>query len=140
MQKLSKKNKKAMVFGVFDRIHRGHHSFLQQARLYAKELIVVVARDQAVIRLKKKKPKENEGIRCSKIQQVAGVTHAMLGDKVQGIYGVVKKYKPDVLCLGYDQKALIKDLRHKMLQGVIPNIRIIRLKPYEAVKFHSSLF
>ena len=47
-----------MVFGTFDGVHMGHLDFLKQARKLAREsfLIVSVAREKNVFRIKNKKP------------------------------------------------------------------------------------
>jgi len=55
------------------------------------------------------------------------VTRAVLGDRVLGAYQVIKKYKPDIICLGYDQDALGEDLEEKMESGAIPAISFYRI-------------
>lgn len=131
-------NKKVMVFGVFDGLHPGHRSFLRQAKHYGKKFIVVVARDSTVMKLKGKMPEVNERKRLAALREVKEVSRAVLGDTKQGSYGVIKKYKPDAICLGYDQKWLEKDLKMRMEQLLIPKIHIIYLKPFHSDKFKSS--
>lgn len=131
-------NKKVMVFGVFDRLHPGHRAFLKQAERYGKKLIVVVARDSVAWRLKKKKPKQSERVRLRVIRKVRGVSRAVLGDQRQSTYGVIKKYKPNLICLGYDQKWLGIDLKKRIKRKLVPRIRVIKLKPYHPEKFKSS--
>lgn len=128
-----------MVFGVFDGLHPGHRSFLRQAKRYGKELIVVVARDSAVRKLKKKEPIFREKKRLAAVRQIKGVNIAVLGDHKQGVYEVIKRYKSDIICFGYDQKLLEEDLRTRMRVGVIPKIPIARVGPFRPRKFHSSL-
>lgn len=138
-----------MVFGVFDGIHPGHRVFLRQARKFGRELIAVVARDEAVWKLKKRMPKAGEQARLAALRAVLGGQSArssataqyrvVLGDRRQGSYGVIRKFKPDVICLGYDQKTFARDLKEKMRKGELPKIRLERLKPYYPSKFHSSL-
>ena len=43
---------RVMASGVFDLIHLGHISYLEQARSYGDELVVVVARDSTAERRK----------------------------------------------------------------------------------------
>lgn len=135
---MKEQNKTVMVFGVFDGFHPGHRAFLKQAERYGKKLIVVVARNSAVRKLKKKEPILKEKKRLVTVRKIKEVTRVILGDRKQSSYAVIKKYKPDVVCLGYDQRWLEKDLRDKMRLGKIPRILFIRLKPYQADKFHSS--
>ena len=48
--------KKVMIFGTFDKFHPGHINFLKQSEQYGDYLIVVVARDITVKKLKGKMP------------------------------------------------------------------------------------
>lgn len=128
-----------MVFGVFDRLHPGHRAFLREAKSYGKGLIVVVARDSAVWKLKKKNPHENEKKRLAALQKIKGVSDAVIGDQKQGSYGVIKKYRPDIICLGYDQHWLEKDLRKKIVKKSLPTVKLIQLTAHRPNRFHTSL-
>ncbi len=128
-----------MVFGVFDRLHPGHLSFLKQAKKYGEKLIVVVARDSAVFKLKKRRPAQSEKKRLQNLRKISLATKAVFGDQRQGSYGIIKKYKPEIICLGYDQERLLRDMRDKIKLGKIPPIKLIKLKSYHPYKFHSSL-
>ena len=132
--------KKVMVFGVFDGLHEGHRYFLAMAREQGDELIAVVAPDEMVRLLKNKTPRHNEKERMAAVMQLSrlslyreddprliDVTRAVLGDRVLGAYQVIKKYKPDIICLGYDQDALGEDLEEKMESGAIPAISFYRI-------------
>lgn len=110
-----------IVFGVFDLLHDGHKEFLRQAKRYGN-LIVVVARDAAVQQLKNKMPHHSERKRMEMVKQFLPEAVVVLGDEEQGSYKVVKTYQPAMICLGYDQQALGKDLLAKMDAGVIPTI------------------
>lgn len=127
-----------MVFGVFDRLHPGHISFFEQARSHG-EVVAVVARDSACEALKGKKPLQHEQIRLLSVSALDLVSRAMLGDERQGTYAVLKNYTPDVICLGYDQKSLYKDLQKKVKLGVVPKVKLVQLKPHFPKKYHSSL-
>ena len=132
------KNKRVMVFGVFDGLHKGHLYFLREVAKYGK-LIAVVARDSAVKKLKNKTPKRNERERLRAVRKAAFVYQAVLGDKKQGGYAVVKQYKPDIICLGYDQKRLKEDLKRKLNKKALSSIKFIQLMPHQPQKLHSSL-
>ncbi len=128
-----------MVFGVFDGLHPGHRDFLRQAGRFGKKPTVVVARDSAVCKLKNKRPHWGERIRLRAVRKIKGVGRAVLGDETQSSYSVIKKFKPDIICLGYDQKRLEKDLRSKMRRRLIPAIRTVRLKAFKPRRFKTSI-
>jgi FAD synthetase len=137
--KNSSKKKRVMVFGVFDRLHEGHRSFLAQAKEYGDEVIVVVARDTTTLSLKGKIPYESEEMRHARLEEMEQVDAAALGDHQQGGYDVFFRHQPDILCLGYDQEGLFQDLKARMDSGIIKEVPIIRLKPHEPERYHTSL-
>ena len=131
--------KKVMVFGVFDRLHAGHISFLQQASAVGKELIVVVARDASVQILKHKTPYHSEQERMQAVRKISCVYHVVLGDRQSGAYEVIQAYQPDVICFGYDQSAFAEDIVWHMQKQNVPLIRVIKLNAYKPEVFHTSL-
>ena len=133
------KGKVALVFGVFDLIHKGHISFLKQAKKHGEKLVAIVARDSSVKKIKKRFPHESERQRLNNVRVVRGVSRAVLGDKVHGSYDVLTRLKPDVACLGYDQRELERDLRARIRKKELPNIKIVRLKAHKPKKFKTSI-
>jgi len=128
--------RKVMVFGTFDILHPGHMNFLKQARRYGDYLIVVVARDKTVRRVKQRHPMFDERQRHALVKKVEGVNRAVLGytgDK----YRVIEKYKPQVICLGYDQLSFTEDLDRILLKRGL-KARVVRLKPFKHHLFKSS--
>ncbi len=132
--------KKVMVFGVFDRLHPGHHYLLKQARSHGNELIVVVARNSSVRLLKNKEPRESEEERLQKVRAFPDVSEVLLGDETLGTYEVFKSVTPQLICLGYDQVGLERNLREKMTEGMIPTIPMIKIEAYYPDKFRSSIW
>ena len=129
--------KKAMVFGTFDPLHKGHISLFRQAKQHGDFLVVVVARDATVKKMKGRAPLHNEKKRLRAVSKAAFVDKAVLGSK-RDFYKVVEKYKPGVICLGYDQSSSItKKLRQEMKKRAI-KVRIVRMKPYKERIFKSS--
>ncbi|RJR32125.1 FAD synthase [Candidatus Parcubacteria bacterium] len=122
--------KKVMVFGTFDILHPGHLSFFKQAQKYG-QLTVVVARDKNVLKIKGKLPQNSENERLKTVKNIWGIT-ALLGD-LNDPYKVIKKAGPGIICLGYDQKSFVNELKFKF-----PKIKIIRLKPYKPELFKTS--
>ncbi len=133
------KRRVVMVFGVFDLFHKGHFSFLAQANKHGN-VVAVVARDKTVLYIKKKKPRHNERMRLVRVMRVPGVSRAVLGDTIQGAYSVIKKIKPQIICIGYDQHSLYNDLRTRIKSRTLPKMKIIRLKAHYPKKFKTSIF
>ncbi len=52
---------------------------------------------------------------------------------------VIKKYKPDIICLGYDQRGLDEDLQMRIRRGDLPRIRLMRLEPHKPKRYKTSL-
>lgn len=121
-----------MCFGTFDNFHPGHRFYLEQAKKYGDYLIVIVARDYNVAKIKGRGPKEIERERQKKIAKIDFVDKAVLG-RIKDKYAVIKKYKPSIICLGYDQEVNLKELKSVFLG------KIIRLKSYKEDKYKSSL-
>ena len=119
---------KVMVFGTFDILHKGHLSYFSQARKYGDYLIAIVARDKTVLKIKGSLPRNNEKKRLLKIKKE--VDKAVLG-YVHKRYRVIERFKPDIICLGYDQRVSLKDLKEF-------NIPIKRLKSFKPHKYKSS--
>ena len=129
--------KKVMTFGTFDIFHPGHRSFLKQAKKYGDCLIVVVARDKNVTRYKKQETRNNEQKRIENIKKSRLANKVILGG-LGNKYAVIKKHKPDVICLGYDQQFFTRDLKEKLKSYKLEKTRIIRLKAYKPEIYKSS--
>lgn len=127
--------KKVLVFGTFDQLHPGHLNFFKQAKKYGF-LFVVVARDQTVKKLKKKKTQQKEKIRQMTLKKTGLANKVLLGN-LKNPYTIIKKIKPDVICLGYDQKFFIKDLPKKIKEFELKT-KIVRLKAYKPNIYKSS--
>jgi len=131
---------RVMVFGTFDNLHPGHLNYFKQARQFGEEMIIIVARDKNVLRIKGRLPQENEKIRVRKIK--ASLRES--GDKGRVILGgltnqwlVLKKYRPAVIALGYDQQVDLKRLKSEIVKFRL-FCKIKRLKPYRPEKYKSS--
>ena len=123
--------KTVMCFGTFDNLHSDHLSYLKQARQYGDYLIVVVARDKNVRRIKGKLPQQDEGLRLQKVKGIGFINKVVLG-QLRDKFNIIKKYKPDIVCLGYDQKVNLEQLRDIFFG------KIIKLKPYKENIYKSS--
>lgn len=139
MQQSSKpeKPKIVMAFGTFDFFHAGHEDYLKQARALGDELIVVVARDETVKKVKNHAPKYNERKRLRDVAACQYVTKAVLGNS-DDKYKVIKRYSPGILALGYDQYVFTYDLKNYFIKEKL-NIEVVRLQAFEPQTFKSSL-
>lgn len=125
-----------MVFGTFDIIHPGHLAFLREAKRHGNYLIVSVARSNNVKKVKGHLPVHSERQRVLLLKALRMVDKVVLGDKT-GYLKHIARQKPDVICLGYDQKAYTEKLGVK-LRRLGLKIRIVRCKVYQPKKYRSS--
>jgi FAD synthetase len=124
---------KVMGFGTFDGIHPGHLFFLRQLKKLGDEVFVVVARDGNVGKIKGNPTCFSEQERLEAIKKTGLADRVFLGHATDFYYRI-KKFRPDVIGLGYDQKADIEDLKK-----TFPNIKIVRLKALRPEKYKSSI-
>jgi len=128
-----------LVFGTFDLIHEGHLNFFKQARKLAKNpyLVVSIARDQNVKKIKGRAPQTSERSRRLRVAKIPQVDSAVLGGLKNHIPHIVK-LNPQIIALGYDQKAYVQGLRHALAEvQVFP--KILRLKPFKPHIYKTSL-
>ncbi len=136
--------KKIIVFGTFDIFHPGHQDFFRQAKKFGDFLVVVVARDKNVRNIKGRYPKNSEGKRLDIIRKCKLVDRAVLGNenkttKKNYKYKILSEEKPDVICLGYDQRVNEKELQKKLKEYRMDKVKVVRLKPYKENVYKSSL-
>ncbi len=129
--------KKVIAFGSFDILHEGHKHYLNEAKGYGDYLIVVVARDENILKFKGRKARNDENYRLEQVKELDFVDEAVLGDK-EDILKVLERHKPEVICLGYDQKTVdAKKLRQELEKRKL-KAEIIRAKPYKEGIYKSS--
>ena len=126
-----------MAFGTFDIFHPGHESFLKQAKKFGDYLIVVVARDKTVKNIKDRSPQNNERDRSQAITRSNLADKTVLGSLTDR-YAVIKKYQPRIICLGYDQKVDLKELKEKLIKFNLRKTKLVRLDPFYPEKYKSS--
>ena len=128
--------KLVMCAGTFDIIHPGHLYFLSEAKKYGNRLIVIVARDETSEKFKGKKPLHNEKERLENVRSLEIVDEAMLG-KHGNIFNIIEEIKPDVICLGYDQKVQKQELEEELKKRNI-KADVIRIGSYMPNVYKSS--
>ncbi|MCX8190125.1 MAG: FAD synthase [Candidatus Diapherotrites archaeon] len=130
--------KLVMAFGTFDFFHYGHLYYLERAKKLGGKLIVVVSRDENAFLSKGKSTLHNEKERLKVIKALSLVDDAVLGLK-GNTFGILLKYKPDIIALGYDQRVDIKALKAFISKKGLKT-RIKRIPAYKPHILKSSNF
>lgn len=127
---------KVIIFGSFDLIHKGHIYFFKEAKRLGKELIVIIARDKTIEKVKNKPPLYNEKQRLKHVQDIGIPDKVLLGNK-ENPYKIIKDIKPDIIALGYDQDSFTSRLKQE-LKKLNLNPKVIRIKSYKPEIYKSS--
>ncbi|MDQ3075890.1 MAG: adenylyltransferase/cytidyltransferase family protein [bacterium] len=130
---------KIMVFGTFDGLHLGHLHFFKQAKKISTNsfLVVSIARDKNVIKIKGHYPLLNEKKRKKLLEECVLVDKVVLGG-LKNYFPHIKKENPNIIALGYDQKAYVEALKRDLKQKGL-KISVKRLKPYMEKIYKNSL-
>jgi FAD synthetase len=109
---------KVMASGVFDLLHLGHLHYLEESKKLGDELVVVIATDNTVRKLKHE-PITSEKIRLQLVKALKPVDGVFLGHE-EDMFRIVEEVKPDIITIGYDQehneKKIIKELSKRGLK------------------------
>jgi FAD synthetase len=125
---------------VFDLLHLGHVKFLEEAKKAGgknAELLVIVARDSTVQRMKGRKPVMPENQRRALVESLRVVDEAVLGLEDFDIGEVIERVKPDVIALGYDQADMEARVREYVNKHAL-NVRVVRVGKFEDDELSSS--
>ncbi len=128
---------KVMVFGTFDGLHKGHVHFLKQARKLAKNsfVIVSIARDKNVYKIKGAHPLYNEKKRLEFLKK-SGLADRVVLSGLTNHLPHIRKEHPDIIALGYDQRAYVENLKSELKDL---NVKIVRLKSYKPYIYKNHL-
>ncbi|MBW9223521.1 FAD synthase [Methanothermococcus sp. SCGC AD-155-E23] len=132
-----KKEKIVVTAGTFDLLHPGHYHILKYAKSLGDKLIVIVARDETVKKIKGRKPVIPEEQRRFMVEALKPVDKAILGslnNKLEPILNI----KPDVIVLGPDQQTFDPDQLKEELKRHNLEVDVVRCKEYVRCPFHSS--
>jgi len=121
-----------LVFGTFDRLHPGHRFLLAEAAKRG-ELMVVVARDVTVERLKGHTPHQTEEERRQAVRQAFPGAQVILGHETD-YREPVRQVRPELIIMGYDQA-----LPPGVTTGDFP-CRVERLPAFQPERYKSSHF
>lgn len=128
--------KTVMFFGTFDILHKGHLNLFWQAGSLGDKIAVVVARDKTVLKVKNRLPRHNEKERRQMIIDSGLADEVILGSLTDK-YAAIKKYKPDIIALGYDQEYLTGTLESE-LKKLKLKTKVVRLKSYKPSIYKTS--
>ena len=127
-----------MVFGVFDGLHEGHREFLHHAKREGDYLIAVVTPDHVVHELKGHLPDAHLGDRMERLLGEGLADRVTEGDPEIRTWHVVRRHKPDIIALGYDQNELLHELEEFIgALGLPVEVRV--MPAHKPTMHHSSL-
>ena len=136
----SHKHKIVLASGSFDLVHYGHIRFLEEAKKAGGEnsyLVVIVARDKTVEKLKGRKPIIPEDQRRAVVESLKPVDEAILGFEDLSFKDAIKSIRPDVIAIGHDQDKIERDLRKAAIEiGV--KVKIVQIGRFGPLDLDSS--
>jgi len=124
---------KVITFGNFDIIHPGHIAYLKFAKLQGSKLYTIVATDYFSEKIKGRVNINKEDKRKQDIIKLNIADVVLLGSKTNPFESILK-IKPDVIVLGYDQKAPINEIKK-----LFPKIKILKAPEFKPSIFKSSI-
>ena len=125
-----------MVFGTFDILHPGHIHFLERAKKYGDFLIVSLARGENVKRIKGRAPRHTELERKKMLAALRFVDKVVIGAQNDYIAHILRE-RPDVIALGYDQKAYTAGLKQKLQRAGLKT-KIVRVRSHKPHVYKTS--
>ncbi len=132
------KNKKIVITaGTFDILHPGHYDTLKYAKSLGDELIVIIARDETVKKIKGRKPIIPEEQRKAMVEAIKPVDKAILGSLTNKLEPILR-IKPNYIVLGPDQTTFeIQNLKMELNKYGL-NTEVVKSENYTKCPFHSS--
>ena len=129
-----------LASGVFDLLHYGHIRFLEEAKRQAgpnSRLIVIIARDETVKRLKGKAPIIPEDQRSALVEALEVVDEALLGYEEMDLGAVIEKIRPDIIAVGHDQDDIERQTRRIVMKKGL-ELRVVRIGRFGKRDLNSS--
>lgn len=129
-----------LASGVFDLLHYGHIRFLEEAKKHGgpnARLMVIVARDETVKKLKGRKPVIPEDQRRALVESLRVVDEALLGYESLDFGAVIDKVRPDVIAVGHDQD----DIEEQTLEAIREkglSIKVVKIGRFGREDLNSS--
>jgi len=129
-----------LASGVFDLLHYGHIKFLEEAKKHggpSARLVVIVARDDTVMKLKGRPPIIPEDQRRALVEALEVVDEALLGFEEMDLEAVIERIKPDVIAVGHDQNDIEVWTRDIVAEKGL-ELRVVRIGRFGKEDLNSS--
>jgi len=129
-----------LASGNFDLLHLGHVKYLEEAKEAGGEnakLIVIVARDSTIKKMKGRKPVMPEDQRRSLVESLKVVDEAILGYEELDIGKVLEKIGPDIIAVGHDQGNIEGSVRKALAEKKL-NIQVVKIGKFGKEELNSS--
>jgi len=137
---VGRKRRVVLASGNFDLLHLGHVKYLEEAKEAGGEnakLIVIVARDGTIKKMKGRKPVMPEDQRRSLVESLKVVDEAILGYEELDIGKVLEKIRPDIIAVGHDQDSIERSVRRALAEKKF-NIQVVKIGKFGKEELNSS--
>jgi len=125
------------IFGSFDGLHPGHEYLLAEAAKCG-EVLVILAQDDVIRRLKHREPYEGFEMRQKALEEHSDVSRVIASDAGEGEYQCILRERPDIVGFGYDQQELQENfLAWKEKTGY--HCLVVTFSPFKADIYKTSL-
>ncbi len=121
----------------FDCVHPWHSYYLNTAKQYWDYLITIIWTDKNVEKIKWKPPINSQEKRKEDIESL-NISNKVIIWSEKNPYKHIEKYKPQIICLWYDQRWKFVSNLQKYIDENNLKTKIIRIKPYKQDKYKSS--
>ena len=121
---------RVVATGVFDIIHSGHAHFFNAAKEHGDELVVIVANDDTVRKMKGE-PILSAEMRAEVVSHMKPVDRTVIGRTGDMLDIIVEEIKPDVIALGYDQRLFTTSELEDKLSDRGLKVKVVRLPEME---------
>ena len=121
---------RVVATGVFDIIHSGHAHFFNAAKEHGDELVVIVANDDTVRKMKGE-PILSADMRAEVVSHMKPVDRVVIGRTGDMLDIIVEEIKPDVIALGYDQRLFTTSELEDKLSDRGLKVKVVRLPEME---------
>lgn len=135
-----RKRRVVLASGNFDLLHLGHVKYLEEAKKAGGEntkLIVIVARDSTIKKMKGRQPVMPEDQRRSLVESLKVVDEAILGYEELDIGKVLEKIKPDIIAVGHDQQNIERTVQKALAEKKF-NIKVVKIGKFGKEELNSS--
>lgn len=129
-----------LATGAFDLIHLGHVKFLQESKKKGgprARLVVVIARDNTVLRRKGRRPVLSEEVRKDIVASLKPVDKAILGHHKFDMLGILREVSPDIVAVGFDQNE-IKTSLLRLIKREKLKIQVVQIRWFGPGRFNDS--